>query len=343
MKLFITCGAPAAVLVCGESSFAAGTNETIFNLEDTRQIVTLFPAQCGGARLLPIAAEIDHGTEPIGGMGRSGGVPFRCFDWGGYGLELAVDFLELPAGCASPRLLAAADYPGRDGAPRRVELYSDCGLRLLERRDTGEEMGYLLSVDDGCRFESAELRQLDIGSERLLTARLFAQDAEKILVFNRNLELLLDILGDECVISDGYITSVTKLGTILGHEKRQRFDFRHGGIAPLPAETGFFAGKRRQPEGAAETALAFAECIALSRPGEALALLDRGLQAALKMEDLTGFLGKFSTCRSAPAGMNVAESALIGLCGEGVYCPVRVYEFSFENGKISDIVELGED
>ena len=83
MKLYIASKQPANVLICGEKTFTAGTDKTVFMITDAKQTVSIFP--CGG--YLPITAEIKLGEKTAEDNAANGG-RIRIFDWGEYGLEL---------------------------------------------------------------------------------------------------------------------------------------------------------------------------------------------------------------------------------------------------------------
>lgn len=335
MKLFIDSKQPANVLVCGDKAFTAGTDRTVFMVADTKQTVSIFP--CGGC--LPVTAEISPFDRPAEKSASSGG-RIRIFDWGEYGLELEPEFAAIPASSPSKQL-AALDFPCAGGRKRTVEIYSDCGLRMLERFPSCEERGYLIDVGER-NIDRAEMRAFDIGRELVLIVRLFSADGERILAFDNGLSEILDVSGDECELSDGYIVSVTRLGTVMGHEKRRRFDFRQSGIVPLPEEIGYFTAARHMPSGGKEIALAFTECIALGRTEEAYGLLDSELRGMLGADGLADFFGSFSSCRAAPDGMCRGENITIGLHDDGD-SRLRIFEFSIENGKICDIIDTAAD
>lgn len=335
MKLFIASKQPANVLVCGEKTFTAGTDKTVFMITDAKQTVSIFP--CGG--YLPITAEIKLGEKTAEDNAANGG-RIRIFDWGEYGLELEPEFAAIPVN-NSPKQLAALDYPCSDGKKRTVEIYSDCGLRMLERFPSCEERGYL--IDNGERaVDRAEMRTFDIGRELVLIARLFSAGGERILAFNNELSEIFDVSGNECELSDGYIVSVTRLGTVMGHEKKRRFDFRQSGIVPLPEEIGYFTAAKHTPATKRETALALTECIALGRTDEAYGLLDSELKGMLGADELADFFGSFSFCRAAPEGMCEGENILIGLY-DGSASQLRIFEFSVEKGRICDIIDTAAD
>lgn len=333
MKLFIASKQPANVLVCGEKAFTAGTDRTVFMLSDAKQTVSIFP--CGG--YLPVTAEIVLGERAAEAV--SGG-RIRSFDWGEYGLELEPEFAAIPVN-NSPKQLASLDFPCAGGKKRTVEIYCDCGLRMLERFPPCEERGYLIAAGER-NIERAEMRAFDIGRELVLIVRLFSADGERILAFNNELSEMLDVSGNECELSDGYIVSVTRLGTVMGHEKKRKFDFGQSGIVPLPEEIGYFTAARHAPANEKETALALAECIALGRIEEAYGLLDSELREMLGADELADFFGSFTFCRAAPDGMRRGENIPIGLY-DGDDSQLRIFELSVENGKICDIIDTAAD
>lgn len=80
---------------------------------------------------------------------------------------------------------------------------------------------------------------------------------EKLVALNDKIEVAAALAGEICRIENGYLTAIEPLGTVLGHEKRTRYEFFGGSLRELPArKPGFFTNRAHMPNSPQETALA---------------------------------------------------------------------------------------
>lgn len=63
---------------------------------------------------------------------------------------------------------------------------------------------------------------------------------EKLVALNDKIEVAAALAGEICRIENGYLTAIEPLGTVLGHEKRTRYEFFGGSLRELPAGNGLF-------------------------------------------------------------------------------------------------------
>ena len=112
---------------------------------------------------------------------------------------------------------------------------------------------------------------------------------EKLVALNDKIEVAAALAGEICRIENGYLTAIEPLGTVLGHEKRTRYEFFGGSLRELPPETGFFTNRAHMPNSPQETALALMQAVRLGREDEADALLSRELAETLSFAELCDF------------------------------------------------------
>ena len=221
---------------------------------------------------------------------------------------------------------------------------------------------------------------MDVGSEMLLIIHATgcaAKDdpaaselsSERLIVLNGANEIIASVTGERCTVEDGYLVSVTSLGTVLGHEERKRYELAgesirradlasgEAALASEPTgELGFFTHAPHLPENAREAGLCLLECLLLGREKEALSLLSPALSKGLDFATLEEFFGDFDDALPPPAAL---EASLLRLSGEKEKAPseggawiehsivgavkgfcATAYLIAFENGLIKDISEL---
>lgn len=343
MILYISANRPCSVLICSDGVFSAGMDETVFRLRDERHVLTLFPAclpEDDGDGPLPITVELDvfgnkttyerHGN----GHSENSNCKYTLFDWGKGRYELSARFAAGRRAMGRPCSLQRMAFPRRDGLSRMAELYCDSGIRLSVD-ENGSERSYFLTDGD-----SGSMSLLDVGRERLLMVRIQAGETEKLIALNGDFEIVAQIEGRSCSVSDGYLTAVSPLGTVLGHEIRTRYELRVGKLNRLPDETGFFTHERVEPSTKRATALAMMEAVMLERKAEAEQLLSAELKEYLEFDMLKEFFGSFSACRIAPFCTD--EDIVCGIvqnAPKGRGAELVRFRFRVENGRISDITD----
>lgn len=130
-----------------------------------------------------------------------------------------------------------------------------------------------------------------------------AVDVKNLLLLTDKIEVAAALAGEICRIENGYLTAIEPLGTVLGHEKRTRYEFFGGSLRELPPETGFFTNRAHMPNSPQETALALMQAVRLGREDEADALLSRELAETLSFAELCDFFGSFADERNCPVGV----------------------------------------
>ena len=170
---------------------------------------------------------------------------------------------------------------------------------------------------------------------------------EKLVALNDKIEVAAALAGEICRIENGYLTAIEPLGTVLGHEKRTRYEFFGGSLRELPPETGFFTNRAHMPNSPQETALALMQAVRLGREDEADALLSRELAETLSFAELCDFFGSFADERIAPSGLceptaydnSTAEKIIVGAIKTDAGGLVRAEKFVFtiENGVVTDV------
>lgn len=255
-------------------------------------------------------------------------------DWGS-AAEIMVSPIGLPkAAPKTPLLLSEAKwFAGERRA--KAELYSDNGVRLAISPEGGEPYSYPLG--EGCE---GSLRTVDFGFARLLSVRLKAGKGERLLLIDQKQEKVFEAAGDEAFLDEGVPTVIESLGTVRGHERRTRWEYRGGGFVPEGSETGFFTRAERAPESLSERAASAAEEARLGLPSRG-EFISEELQGMLGENGLADFLGDFETVSAYPLEEG-AGLATIGLFGkrEGNIARPKKLLFTFREGLIDDIEEL---
>jgi len=214
-----------------------------------------------------------------------------------------------------------------------ASLYYDGGLRLAVEKGGQLRFGTLLSP--------AREGRLQLGREGLLIAMA---DGEKgtLLVLDRQYRVLLRIEGDTVDWRGEEAVAITKMDTLLGHERRKAWRYRPGqppseAFLEQPEKQGFFSHSPKVPQNEQELMQAFCESVRHGFFEEAEGYMTPGLQEGLGWEMLQTFFGDFLACRR-PA---VNGERLLGLsyAAEDGVCPVRVFAFTFSDGKIDDVHE----
>lgn len=333
MELIITSEVTAAATVSGDHFYLAGRSGRPLRLAETEGaeelLLTLQP--CEGAVFLPLGCVLRREGNALRLDSPSPGV--RLIDWGGGLTELIARFARMPQREPEPALLDRIEFETADGKAE-IALYRDCGLRLSVAAD-GRETSMAV-----CGGTNGKLQALDVGGERLLILLaegcFSEEDGQKsrIVALDGELRIAASMQGDLCEVRDGYLTAITALGTVSGHERRQRMELFSRAEKPQEARTdiGFFTHPRREPETAAETALAFLQCVKLGLADEAFGLLSAQLAEALDEETLFAFFGDFDEARLCPRQPDggVTVGAVRGGTAES-------FDFTVENGRIADI------
>lgn len=349
MELYVDTNAPAMVIAAGDiyggvitckeqgaaGTACIGTDGAKLKLPNMRYIVSLLPTSGESGLLFPITV----GLEPSGRLA-SLCPNCRTIDWGDEVIELCADFVPIPRAVNSPSLLQRINFPARDGRRRNVELYRDNGIRLSVE-EGGAERSFIL-----CGGTEGSMRVLDVGRERLLIVHAKDGDTERLMALEGHFEVVAAIEGTRCSVDDGYLTAIAPLGTVLGHERRTRYELRAGRLDRLPDEVGFYSHSPIFPSDAVGVSLALMEEVMLKRADELERLMCQELRESLELSDLCEFFGDFDETRAAPwqdiggdSGVD-EERVILGAVKDG---KAKKFVFTVKNERITDITNTEED
>lgn len=355
MELFITTHIPAAATVLSGALFFCSAGGSGLIIPDDREtMVTVVPAD-GSGKLLPCGCVL----EPEGGCLRlkAGCDTARIVDWGHGRAELIVGFRALPFPEGMPKLLDTADLTNGSGEQIHTALFRDGGLRLSVNTGTSERSYAVAGGTDG------SLQLLDIGSERLLVvhavgcaaagskSRFYGQECspvplphEMLIALDEDLGIIASVEGDCCFIKDGYMTSVERLGTVFGHERRVRFELSGREIQLHDTGIGYFTAPKKQAGSDEERALSLLECILLGQKDEALGLLSAELASEVGFDGLSEFFGEYDEARPAPPFGTEIQNGQSGRITVGTVSGGKAvpFEFTVEGGVITDVSEAEE-
>lgn len=350
--------AAAMVFVAGSGFFRSGVCGEVFDIPTVDEGGGAVPSFI--AAVLPAETDSEIAVLKIDGDGRLTDGAAQCIHWDAGCFELCVLLNEKKRSEPEPARLGSVDFPTGSGRQRRVALFRDGGLRISVEESGQERSWYVCGGTDG------KAHVLDIGRERLLVIhasgcrRCENSEAEtpvlgfkcgcrceKLVALNDKIEVAAALAGEICRIENGYLTAIEPLGTVLGHEKRTRYEFFGGSLRELPPETGFFTNQAHMPNSPRETALALMQAVRLGREDEADALLSRELAETLSFAELCDFFGSFADERIAPSGFceptaydnSTAEKIIVGAIKTDANGLVRAEKFVFtiENGVVTDV------
>ena len=340
------CSAASIVLVAGSGFFRSGVCGEVFDIPTVDEGGGAVPSFI--AAVLPAETDSEIAVLKIDGDGRLTDVAAQCIHWDAGCFELCVLLNEKKRSEPEPARLGS------------VALFRDGGLRISVEESGQERSWYVCGGTDG------KAHVLDVGRERLLVIhasgcrRCENSEAEtpvlgfkcgcrceKLVALNDKIEVAAALAGEICRIENGYLTAIEPLGTVLGHEKRTRYEFFGGSLRELPPETGFFTNRAHMPNSPQETALALMQAVRLGREDEADALLSRELAETLSFAELCDFFGSFADERIAPSGLceptaydnSTAEKIIVGAIKTDANGLVRAEKFVFtiENGVVTDV------
>lgn len=257
----------------------------------------------------------------------------RTVDWGGV-IEAELEPYSIEAPCfEDPLLLDKADfYFGERRAS--AELYRDNGLRLALTPRGGETFSFPIG-----KASEGRLSLYDTGGSRLLSVWAKRGGRERLVMLNARAETVFDAEADLARIEDGFPTLLTRLGTVKGHEKRERYEFRDPGFTLYSRDTGFFTHSAGVPSGDAQKALSIAEELRLGVYDGAEFLTPK-LAGELGSDSLRAYFGDYTGEKLYPAE-EPSGRVTLGLFGEDSYFAApRRFLFEFANGLVSDVREL---
>lgn len=387
MQLYITTPIPCSVFICDATTFVAGTDETVFRIDDAPHIITFLPAYSGN-RSSCVYYPLTIKFNPFENQARKNFInktlvePYRIYDWGDGIFEIECAFEEnhsnstlrpvlfgdtilpyinntksievqsLPSkpviSNSNPSsLLASMEFSDKIGQQpvrkQKMELYSDGGLFLhvMDEQRPSETKRYRI-CEGKFNWLKGEMRLLDVGRERLLIVHVTTEKNEQLFALNNKFEVIAAIEGASCKIEEGYLTKIQNIDTVMGYERRTRYDFRNEKFQKMPDEIGFFTHELIRPTSDDEIALGLAEAVMFNREKELALLLSNELNFQLTLSDLRDFFGAFSECRIAPdrLGMNT-KSVIVGVSNDesSTVRQLRKFFFKIEEAHIVDVTD----
>lgn len=231
-----------------------------------------------------------------------------------------VDQLTLPDGCVAT-------------------LYYENGLRVAIEEGQRLRCGATLGGEHIGRLQLLQSAMLCVvaGKPNLPGGELPGKYGATLLVLDKDYHEALRISGNAVGIENETAVRFTRLPTLLLHERRQVYRYQDEAFHAEEPTLGFFTHAPRQLTGEREVMRAFCEAVRYQLWEEAFSYLSPGLAAGLTPVTIRECMGGFTDLRAPYAN----DGSMLGLCypeQDGVV-QVRVFAFSFANGKIDNISE----
>ena len=334
--LIIRADAPALIEVNGHPAGECGADSHIAlpRSDSGDYYVALLPLfDREDARLYPVTRKISFENGSI----RSRPAPdVGICSWPGgvFELTMRAGRLRCDSACRIPYRIDHIE-PRLGSRTFQLTLYYETGLKLSIEESNRALGGYALGEG-----ESGSLDVLEFGGVPYVAAHTQGKYGERLLLLSAAMEEALDVSAQTVRIEAGSVEAIDPLGTLLGHERRIRYEYeKGGGFVPSPAETGFFTRAPRAPRGTLERAIAFAEAVREGFEAEAMSYLADDLAASISFDALREFLGTFTAARPP---ISDGSGRFLGLIAQedGNLSCARLYEFEFaEDGRIENITE----
>ena len=261
----------------------------------------------------------------------AGTVPM--IDWGDV-IEAGVEPLYFrPYVQTEPRPMGSVQYYFGD-AKAKAELYVDGGLRLALTPRGGEAFSIPLGPGTEGRMQL-----MDVGRETVLAVIASCGDRMRLILLNKNAEILLEETGTFAGIADGYPCTYEMLGTIRGHERRKRFEYANGSFAPKDESIGFYHAAEREPESDAERAIDLIERLRFGIEGWRGAMTSELAEGTTESE-LAAFLGDYDRAAVYPMEEPGGRVTIGLISGDDNPAHPRKFVFVFSDGLLTDIEEL---
>lgn len=217
---------------------------------------------------------------------------------------------------------------------RTFTLYYENGIKLLVEDDGTSRC--CLSLGEG---DYGTLALYSLGGRQFTAVSIHKEDGERMILLSEELRSVLELSADCVLLEESCISTITGLGTLMGHEERTRYTCSGGVFHPQCPERGFFTRSYRFPDDRLSLVTAFCEAVREGFREEAESYLAPSLKNSFSFDEIKDFLGNFQCCRPP---LSEKSGALLGLVASegGRVSSARLYEFSFENGLIADIAEV---
>lgn len=217
---------------------------------------------------------------------------------------------------------------------RTFTLYYENGIKLLVEDDGVSRC--CLSLGEG---DYGTLALYSLYGRQFTAVSIHREEGERLLLLNSELRSVLELTAHCVLLEESCISAITHLGTAMGHEERVRYTYSGGAFHPQKSERGFFTRSYRFPENRLSLVTAFCEAVRENFKEEAESYLAPSLKSSFSFGEIKDFLGNFHCCRPPLSDKSGALLGLVASEGDRV-SSARLYEFSFENGLISDIAEV---
>ncbi len=225
-------------------------------------------------------------------------------------------------------------------------LYFENGLRFAVEQDSRIRYGTLLGdMKTGHVTRRADgLLCVVAGVGRLPAEDMPQGYGGKLLVLDASCQELLCMEGDAVGMEGDAAVLFKRLNTELGHESRQVFRLKDGAFLAEAPQIGFFTHSPAAPTPGRAMIRAFCDAVCYELWEEALSYLTTALREGLNKEVIRDCLGQFDGCRTP----FVREDAAIGLTYSAaqsdaqqrrLVTAVRMFSFTFEDGKIDNLAE----
>lgn len=383
MRMYLTSRIRAAVSIYYDGKALFGMDGGLFSIDESQiksvleskqrsvsMMILIIPITSSGRK--PISTELELKLRDEGRIGISSSDRcVRILDWSGSEATEAETIIEIipyfdTADRQLPPMLLdsietdAIDFISINGNPvSSIGLYRDDGIRLIACSNEVEKGFYI------CDGESGALKTIDAGFGRFLVIHVCGckghngrdlsesgERFERLIVLDADLKQIGVVCGSCCTVEDGCLIAVDELETVLGHQRRLKYELFSDGLKAAQeystemdlepeqgdpiGEIGFFTHMQTAPENEANASLALLECILLGRRDEAMSLLAPELRKNLDFDSLCDFFGDFDEARVAPFNEEMRICAVGAVKNDSA----SVYSFEFKNGSINDVSEL---
>ncbi len=255
--------------------------------------------------------------------------------------------------------LASAPFVYK-GMAAEAELLCD-GRMMLAVRPAKTAEAFSLTLG---RADEGRLGQYDTGRSRLLTISLKGSvlspgdGKQRLIILNENAEAILDVVGDEAAVVEGYPQKRELIGRHSLLFATQKYRYEKGKFVSKGIIRSIGSKENGQTDSAESVALSFTEFVQWGEFQSARGLMTEELSSRLDDNDISEFFGEFNRIESYPALNHYEENDIqrctIGIFNDGSQCfengPCLAFEerngrvfnptvitYTLSNGKITDV------
>lgn len=217
---------------------------------------------------------------------------------------------------------------------RTLTLYYENGLRLSADEGGRTLAAYALGQGDG-----GSLSLFTVGERRFAKVLAELEDKKvRLLLLDTRLDAALDVTGDAMRTQGETVEQIVYLDTLQKHERVTRYHLVENAFEAYEEATGFFTHEFAYPRTHLHLVQAFCEAVREGFEEEARGYLTDDLNAEFSFVEIKDFLGNFASARPPVSDLSGRYMGLIEQEGDRL-SSARLFEFSFEGEKISDIAE----